>query len=131
MRIFKAAPIIPDFVLPHRFISARQYVLWTKRVRDILIKHHRYPADHFVRIGKSEPSLYGGEMYPKHWHNGFWQKHGLRFVDGLPRNAIVYWRPGTDIGGEGYDPQDPCSLLADLQHWMKFKYPDDDQEAAS
>ena len=127
---FKTDPIIPDFRLPRSFSSARQYVLWTKRARDILIKHHGYPPHHFMRIGRSTPTIRGGAMYPAHWHSGFWRKRNFAFVDWLPPNAIVYWPPGTDICGDGYDPQDPCDLLADIQHWMKFKYPDDDQEAA-
>ncbi len=129
-RWFDADPVIPDFEMPQQFNSSRQYVLWTKRARDILIKYHRYPAHHFIRVGKSEPSMSGGPMYPTHWHSSYWRKHNLVFIEHLPRNAIVYWPPGTDICGDGYDPRDPCDLLADIQHWMKFKYPDDDQEAA-
>jgi hypothetical protein len=94
--------------MPRSFRSARQY--------------HGYRAEDFIRIGKSEPSFRGGPIYPSHWYSGYWRKRDLAFVERLPRNAIVYWPEGTDIGGDGYDPQDPCCLLADIQHWMKFDY---------
>jgi hypothetical protein len=115
-------PPTPYFRVPKRIRSRRQYVAWTKRARDILVKHHGYPAGDFIRIGDNEPSMNWCPLYPKHWERGC-----SSWLDKLPRGAVLYWPSGTDICGEAHDPEDPILMLSELQYWeFDFEYEDEE-----
>lgn len=125
-RFLKTDPVTPHFALPKVIRSRRQYVTWTNRARDILIRHYRFPAEDFIRIGKSEPSLNWCRLYPKHWERKY--SLGSSWLEKLPRGAIIYWRDGLDICSEPFDPRCPVEFLAELQHYtfdFDFSYPED------
>jgi hypothetical protein len=127
VKLFRSNPVTPDFELPKVFRSRRQYVTWTKRARDVLVKYYRYSAEDFMRIGKSEPSIYGGVRYPLHWQTVAWHA-GTSWLEYPPRGAVVYWPDGVDISSEAYDPKCPVDILADIQAWKHYNFPDPEEE---
>ncbi|MVB04206.1 hypothetical protein GN325_20795 [Agrobacterium vitis] len=118
--------IIPILKIPRKIRSRRQYVLWTKRARDALIKFHGYRADSFIRIGDSEPSINYCDFYPWHWQQK-WRLGGgasdwSGWIEKFPRGAVVHWIDGVDYASEAYDPHCPISLLDECQKWENYKF---------
>lgn len=118
---------IPVLDTPKRIRSRRQYVTWTKKARDLLVRHHGFRADDFIRIGSSEPTLNYTAFYPWHWQS-IWRYGRPKwsgYVEKMPRGAVIYWPDGVDVCGESYDPRCAIDLLAEIQNWANFDWKED------